>query len=84
MKDKNSRSKLYFIMGSDNLIKFHKWNDWKKIPDLCNIVVFPRSGYFKKTLTSKAYKILKKTKIIFLKSRIANISSSKIRKNYLI
>ena len=77
-------SKLYFIMGSDNIINLHKWHGWKKFQKYCTIVVFPRKGYLKKMLISKAYRLIKKDKLIFLKSRIANISSSKIRKNYLI
>tara|TARA_Y100000590_G_scaffold53325_1_gene55799 strand:- start:3802 stop:4344 length:543 start_codon:yes stop_codon:yes gene_type:complete len=84
LKEKNKRTKFYFIMGSDNLIKFHKWDSWSRFQDLCSIVIFPRQGYLKKTLACKAYKLLRKEKIIFLKSKIANISSSKIRKNYLV
>ena len=80
---KNSDSKIFFLMGSDNLIKFHKWDQWKRIVDLCKIVVFPRTGYVKKTLTCKTIKTLGKAKILFLRSKIIDISSSKIRENYL-
>ena len=82
---KNLRnSRLYFIMGSDNMINLHKWHGWKKFQKYCTIVVFPRKGYLKNVLISKAYRKIKKDKIIFLKTKITNISSSKIRKNYLI
>ena len=84
IKNKNKKSELYFIMGSDNLIDFHKWAKWKSFQKLCTIVIFPRKGYFKKMALCKAYNFLKKDKIIFLKSKIVNISSSKIRKNYLL
>ena len=84
IKSKNKNSQLYFIMGSDNLINFHKWDQWKNFQKLCIIAVFPRKGYFKKMVLSKAYSFLRKDKIIFLKSKIVNISSSKIRKNYLL
>ena len=80
---KHSNSKIYFIMGSDNLIKFHKWDQWKEVANLSKIVVFPRSGYLKKTLTCKAIKTLGKKKILFMRSKKINISSSKLRKNYL-
>ena len=81
--NKNKNSKIFFIMGADNLIKFHKWDQWKRIVDLCKIVVFPRTGYVKKTLTCKAIKTLGRDKILFLRSKKIDISSSKIRENYL-
>ena len=84
LKNKNKRAKLYFIMGSDSLLEFHKWDSWNKFEDLCNIVIFHRQGYLKKILACKAYKLLGKNKIKFLNSKIAKISSSKIRKNYLV
>ena len=80
---KNNKSKIFFLMGSDNLVKFHKWDQWKKIADLCKIVVFPRTGYVKKTLTCKALKTLGRDKVLFLRSKKIDISSSKIRENYL-
>ena len=83
IKKKNNYSIIYFIMGSDNLINFHKWNEWKNIPNLSKIVVFPRTGYMKKILKCKALRYLGKGKILFIRSKRINISSSKIRKNYL-
>ena len=76
-------SKIFFLMGSDNLVKFHKWDQWEKITDLCKVVIFPRTGFIKKTLTCKAIKAVGKDKILFLRSKKVNISSSKIRENYL-
>ena len=81
LKKKNKNAKLYFIMGADNLEKFHKWHSWRKITKLSTIVVFPRHGYTNRSLKCKAYKEIKKEIIIFLNSKITNISSSKIRKN---
>ena len=28
---KNKRNQIYFIMGADNLVNFHKWHKWKEI-----------------------------------------------------
>ena len=80
---RTSNSEIFFLMGSDNLVKFHKWDQWKKIANLCRIAVFPRTGYIKKVLTCKAIKTLGRNKILFLRSKKIEISSSKIRKNYL-
>ena len=83
LKKKYKKSEIFFLIGSDNLIKFHKWHDWKKISNFCKIIVFPRTGYLKRVSNSKAYSYLGKEKIEFIKSKRINISSSKIRKNYL-
>ena len=77
------KSEIFFLIGSDSLLKFHKWHDWKKISNFCKIIVFPRTGYLKQVFNSKAYGYLGKEKIQFIKSKRINISSSKIRKNYL-
>jgi nicotinate-nucleotide adenylyltransferase len=71
---------LYLILGSDNLLKFHKWTSWKKIVKLTKLIVFSRKGYDKKTKESIVVKYLNKKNIIFIKNRLINISSSKMKK----
>ena len=83
LKRKNKKSELFFLMGSDNIPKFHKWKKWKDIASLCQIIIFPRTGTIKKSLFSKAFRALGNKNLIFLRSKMINISSSKIRKNYL-
>ena len=58
LKKKNKKNKLFFIMGADNLINFHKWKNWKKIAQMAKIVVFARSNYSAKALNSVAAKNL--------------------------
>ena len=72
--------KIYFIIGSDNLIRFHKWKNWKKIVKLSKLIVFSRRGYDKKGKKSIVAKYLKK-KIIFIKNKPIAISSTKLRKS---
>jgi len=79
-KKKNKKIKLFFLIGADNLIKFHKWNKWKKIPGLAKIVVFARPNYSIKALNSTASKKLKKKDWMFINCKKMNISSSLIRK----
>ena len=47
---KKKQSEIYFIMGADNLINFHKWYKWRSIIKKCNILVFDRQGYKAKSL----------------------------------
>ena len=77
---KNKKNKIYFIMGADNLIKFHKWYKWKAITQICKIIVFDRHGYKKKSLNSTTYKRLNKENLKFIKFKKVNISSSQLRK----
>ena len=76
----NKKAKLFFLIGADNLAKFHKWNNWKKIPKLAKIVIFPRQNYSIKSLKPVISKKLNKKDLIYIDSRKVNISSSLIRK----
>ena len=63
---KKKKYEIFFLMGADNLIKFHKWYKWKLILKKSNIVVFDRHGYKKKSLNSKTYKSLNEKLITFI------------------
>ena len=75
-KKNNKKLDIYFIMGADNLINFHKWHKWKSISKQCNILVFDRQGYRAKSLKSITYKRLNKKGLSFIKFKKVNISSS--------
>ncbi len=77
-KDKNIE--IYFLMGADNLINFHKWHKSKLISQKCNILVFDRYGYKKNSLKSKTFKELDKNILTFVNFKKVNISSSQLRK----
>ena len=72
---------LCLILGSDNLLNFHKWTSWKKIVKLTTLVVFSRKGFDKRSKNSIVVKYLNKKNIIFIKNKHINISSSKIKKS---
>ena len=80
IKKRNQKTKLFFLIGADNLAKFHKWKNWKKIPKLAKIVIFPRQNYSIKSLSSIASKKLNRKDLIYMNSKKINISSSLIRK----
>ena len=79
-KKKRKKIKLFFLIGADNLINFHKWKKWKKITKLATLVVFARPNYSVKALNSIAAKKLKKNDWIYINTKKMNISSSLIRK----
>ena len=80
IKKNNRRSEIFFIMGADNLISFHKWHKWKLISLKCNILVFDRTNYKSKSLKSMAFRKLNGKGLKFIKYKKVNISSSKLRK----
>ena len=77
---KDKKFELYFIMGADNLINFHKWHKWKSIVKKCNLLVFDRQGYKTKSLKSVTYNGVNKKRLSFIKFKKVNISSSQLRK----
>ena len=77
--NKRKYKNIYFIIGSDNLIKFHKWKSWKKIVKLTKLIVFSRAGYDRKGKKSIVAKYLK-NKIIFINNKPITVSSTQLRK----
>ena len=76
--NKKKLKNIYFIIGSDNLIYFHKWKSWKKIVKLTKLTVFSRKGYDRKSKKSIVAKYLK-NKIIFIKNKPISISSTVLK-----
>ena len=77
---KEKQNEIYFIMGADNLINFHKWYKWKSIIKKCNILVFDRQGYKAKSLKSVTFNGTNKKNLTFINFKKVNISSSQLRK----
>ena len=77
---KDKKIEIFFLMGADNLINFHKWFKSKLISQKCNIIVFDRHGYKKNSLKSKTFKRLNNKTLTFVKFKKVNISSSQLRK----
>ena len=69
---------IFFIIGSDNLIQFHKWKSWKKIVKLVKLIVFSRRGYDRKGMKSFVAKNFK-NRIIFVKNKHITISSTQLK-----
>ena len=78
--NKNNKFEIYFIMGADNLINFHKWDKWQSIIKKCNILVFDRKGYKSKSLKSVTFKKTNRDKLRYINFKKVNISSSQLRK----
>lgn len=85
---------MCFIIGEDNLQNFNFWKNWKDILYVSHLLVLSRTcikkynPQLKKWIDShqiKDYRFLYKQSfgyIFFSKTKVINISSSQIRKNY--
>ena len=82
--EKKRPKDLYFIIGSDILLKFHKWHSWKKIVKLTKLIVFSRKGYDRNSKKTVVVKYLNKNNIIFIKNRPIKVSSTLLRKRIKI
>ena len=80
IKKYEKTNSIYFIMGADNLINFHKWHKWKEILNKCKILVFDRKGYKHRSMKSLTYKKFNKKGLVFVSFKKVNISSSQLRK----
>ena len=80
IKKNNQKAKLFFLIGADNLVKFHRWKNWEKIPKIAKMVVFTRQNYSIKSFNSIVLKKLNIRDWIYINSKKMNISSSLIRK----
>jgi len=68
-------SELYYLIGEDNLIDFHRWKDPDSILKLAQIIVLRRSGPHLRKVSSELGR-----KVIFLDSPIIDVSATDIRK----
>ena len=75
---------LYFIVGSDILLKFHMWHSWKRIVKLTKLIVFSRRGYDRKSKKTIVVKYLNKNNITFIKNKPIEVSSTLLRKRVKI
>ena len=76
---KSKKYKIFFIMGSDNLINFHKWKNYKQLLKMSILVVFSRKGFDTKAKKSVIMRHLKSKNIKFFKNLKINVSSSQLR-----
>jgi len=77
---KTKKYELFFLIGADNLIDFHKWHKWKNILKKSKLIVFDRHGFKKKSLNSKTYLNFIEKRVTFIEFNKVNISSSQLRK----
>lgn len=79
LKELYPDDKLYFIMGSDMLLSFHKWYRYQDIMSMCGIICLSRCDNDTGKLESCADALRDKTDVIILNVEPFEISSTEIR-----
>lgn len=79
LKSQNKNIEFFWLMGADNLEKFHQWKNFRKIIEMIPLAIFSRETYLKKIQKTKSWNFLKSAnpRIFFTKN--FDISSTKIR-----
>ena len=80
---KKSKERIFFLIGSDNLIYFHKWKNYKSILKSCVLVVFSRKGYDNRAKKSILLRKKDFNNIIFVNNKKFNISSTMIKRKLI-
>ena len=80
---KKSKERIFFLIGSDNLIYFHKWRNYRSILKSCVLVVFSRKGYDNREKKSILLKKKDFNNIIFVNNKKFNISSTMIKRKLI-
>ncbi len=75
-RKKYPAGRLFLLMGGDAFLSFRKWKEWKKIAELCTIVVARRRGASE---ISKRFIRLTRADVRILKSSIPAVSSTALR-----
>ncbi|QZX49485.1 nicotinate-nucleotide adenylyltransferase [Mycoplasma sp. E35C] len=73
-KKKFPDAKIYFLIGSDNLEKFHLWDEAEQIAKDCQLLYFSRDNQY------LDHKNIKKFNFIKIEGENVDISSTEIRK----
>ncbi len=78
----NSRYKtteFFWIMGADNLEKFHQWENFSEITKKVSLAIFSRETFLGKIKKTKSWKTVSASKYQIFRTKNMNISSTQIR-----
>ncbi len=75
LADKHPHHQFFLIIGSDNLLSFHKWKNSQSILDNFGLLVYRRPGY-----SEKKFKVQDRSNIRYVEAPLLEISATFIRK----
>lgn len=95
LKSQYPNTVFSILMGEDNYLKFHKWKDYTKVIEMCELIVYPRtdnnrdsqnitttnSSLCVRNLPTNELLAKYQHRIHFIDAALLNISSTQIREN---
>lgn len=70
---------FFWIMGADNLEKFHQWEGFKKIASQISLAIFSRETKLRMIRKTKSWKFVSSSKFKIFYTKNLDISSTAIR-----
>ena len=89
LQKKYPNYQFIWIMGADNLPRFHEWDNFKNLIKMLPFAIFSRDNFLAKISQTKSFKIYSKLQssdqkfpqFFRLRTKTVNISSTNLRKN---
>jgi nicotinate-nucleotide adenylyltransferase len=79
LKKKYPNVEFFWIMGADNLEKFHKWKNFKELLKSIPIAIFSREKFLQHARKSRIFQLKLQPKLLIFHTKNLDISSTKIR-----
>ena len=80
LQAKYKNIEFFWLMGADNLAKFHQWEGFKKIINKVSLIIFSRENFLKKIKKTRSWKFITFSKYKIFHTKNLDISSTQIRK----
>ena len=74
---------FFWIMGSDNLVNFHKWKNFKLLLNKVSLAIFSRETSLRHLKKTKSWGFIAKSNYKIFFSKNLDISSTEIRNNLI-
>jgi nicotinate-nucleotide adenylyltransferase len=79
LRSRYKNIEFFWLMGADNLKKFHQWEGFKKLIKQITLVIVSRETFLKKIRKTKSWKFVALSKHKIFHTKNLNISSTEIR-----
>lgn len=79
LRAKYKNINFFWIMGADNLARFHQWENFKEIAQKTSLAIFSREKLLKNARQTKSWSVISSSKYKIFHTRNINISSTQLR-----